>query len=222
VAKKQRERRKRGEGGIYPICKNGKIVRYAAAVDLGEIDGKRRRKVIYGETEAAVGDELTKLRADMLRGLDINPEKLTLEMYLTAWLKSVELTKSWNTLRNYRVAVRHILKYLSGHMLRGLKHEHVELLMTELRDAGLKEGTRKNIRAVLITALNQALERDYIIKNVAAQVESPRVRQGKVKAFTEVQVSRLIQAARALPRTDDSSIAPPRAAQRRDPRATVG
>jgi integrase len=196
VAKKQRERRKRGEGGIYPIRKNGKIVRYAAAVDLGVIDGTRRRKVIYGETESEVGDELTKLRADLLRGLDINPEKLTLNLYLAAWLKSVELTKSYNTLRNYRNAVKHILKYLSGHLLRGLKAEHVELLMTELRDAGLKEGTRKAIRAALITALNQAVERDYLTKNVAKQVESPRVRRGKVRAFTDVQVSRLAQAAR--------------------------
>lgn len=196
MAKKQRERRKRGEGGVYPIRKNGKIVRYAAAVDLGVIDGKRRRKVIYGETEAEVSDELTKLRADMLRGLDIDPEKLTLNLYLAAWLKSVELSKSYNTLRNYRTAVTHVLKYLSGHMLRGLKAEHVELLMTELRDVGLKEGTRKAIRAALVTALNQALERGYITKNVAALVEAPRVRRGKVKAFNEAQVSRLVLVAR--------------------------
>jgi integrase len=196
VAKKQRERRTRGEGGIYPFRKYGKLVAYAASVDLGIIDGKRRRKVVYGETEAAVRDELTKLRADLLRGLDIDPEKITLNLYLAAWLKSVELTKSYNTLRNYRTAVKHILKYLSGHLLRGLKAEHVELLMTELRDAGLKEGTRKAIRAALVTALNQAVERDYITKNVAAQVEAPRIRKGKVKAFTEVQVSRLALAAR--------------------------
>jgi hypothetical protein len=44
-------------------------VRYAAAVDLGGIDGKRRCKVMYGETEAEVSDELTKIRADRLRGL---------------------------------------------------------------------------------------------------------------------------------------------------------
>src|SRR3954463_630756 len=68
--------------------------------------------------------------------------------------------------------------------------------MTELRDAGLKEGTRKAIRAALVTALNQAVERDYITKNVAAQVEAPRTRKGKVKAFTEAQVSRLDLVAR--------------------------
>jgi hypothetical protein len=58
---------------------------------------------LYGETESEVGNELTKLRADLLRGLDINPEKLTLNLYLAAWLKSMELTKSYNTLRKYRL-----------------------------------------------------------------------------------------------------------------------
>jgi len=107
MPKKQRERGRRGEGTVYPIRKNGTIVRYAASIDLGIIDGKRRRKVIYGETEAEVLAERTKLRADLPRGLDIAPEKLTLEQYLNAWLKSVELTKARNTLQNYRVAVRH-------------------------------------------------------------------------------------------------------------------
>lgn len=196
MAKKQRERRKRGEGGVYPVRKGGKVVRFAASIDLGIIDGKRRRKVIYGETEAAVGDELTKLRADLLRGLDIDPEEMTLNLYLAAWLKSVELTKAYNTLRNYRTAANHILKYLGGHRLRGLRAEHVEMMMTELRGAGLKEGTRKAIHAALITALNQALKRKYLTENVAALVEAPRVRRGKVKAFSEAQVSRLVLVAR--------------------------
>ena len=41
MAKKQRERGRRGDGGIYPFRKYGKLVAYAASVDLGVIDGKR-------------------------------------------------------------------------------------------------------------------------------------------------------------------------------------
>ncbi len=192
MAKKQRERRPRGEADPYPILENGKIVRYAVAIERDALDGTRRRKVIYGETESAVRDKRTKLRADLLLGLDLNSEKLTLDVYLAAWLKSVELTQSYNTLRDYRVAVNHILKYLSGHLLRGLKAEHVELLMTELRDIGLKESTRKAIRAALVTALNQAVTRKYVTENVAKLVKAPRVRKSKARAFTEAQISRLM------------------------------
>jgi integrase len=124
--------------------------------------------------------------------------RTAIDQYLHAWLKSVELTKSFNTLRNYRTAVKHILKYLGGYTLRGLKVEHVEMMMTELRNAGLAEGTRKAIRAALVTALNQAIERGHghITKNGAALVKAPRVRKGKVKAFTAAQVQRLALAAR--------------------------
>jgi integrase len=193
---KQRERRRRGEGGIYPIRKNDKIVRYAAAVDLGTIDGKRRRKVVYGETEMEVAAELTKLRADLLRGIDIAPERMTIEQYLAAWLKSVELTKSAGTLRIHRTNAKHIVRYIGSHTLQGLKVEHVEAMMSDLRDTGLAEGTRKAIRATLVAALNQAVERGYVAKNVAKLVKAPRVRKAKAKAFTEAQLNRLFTVAR--------------------------
>jgi integrase len=192
MPKKQRERNRRGGGTVYPIRQKGAIVRYAAAVPLGTIEGKRRRKVIYGATPAEVDAELTKLRADLLRGIDIAPEKLTIEQYLIAWLKSVGLSRSAGTMRIYRGAVKHIIKHLGDRTLQALKAEHVEYLMTELRAAGMADSTRKGIRAVLVTALNQAVERGYVVKNVAKQVKTPRIRRGKVKALTEAQVSRLL------------------------------
>ena len=108
--KKQRERSRRGSGAPYPIRRNGAIVRYAAAVPLGTIEGKRRRKVVYGPTAAEAEAEATKLRADLLRGIDIAPERMTLEQYLNAWLKSVELTKSAGTLRIHRSNSKHIIR----------------------------------------------------------------------------------------------------------------
>jgi integrase len=194
--RKPRERNKRGNGTVYPVTnKHGVITRYAAAVPLGTIEGKRRRKVIYGKTEAEVEAELTKLRADLLRGIDIAPEKLTIEQYLNAWLKSVALSRSAGTLRIYRNAVKHIVKHLGDRTLQALKAEHVEYLMSELKAAGLIESTCKGVRAVLVTALDQAAEREYITKNVAKQVKAPRIRKGKVKALNEAQVSRLLRTA---------------------------
>lgn len=196
MAKKQRERERRGSGAPYPIRRNGQIVRYAAAVPLGTIEGKRRRKVVYGATAAEAEAEATKLRADLLRGLDIAPEKLTIEQYLAAWLKSIELTRSAGTLRIHRSNSKHIIRYLGSQTLHGLKVEHVEAMMSDLRDLGLAEGTRKAIRATLVAALNQAVERGYVIKNVAALVEAPRVRRPKAKGLTEAQLNRLFIVAR--------------------------
>jgi hypothetical protein len=42
-----------GEGGIYQRESDGK---WCASVDLGLMNGKRRRKVMYGETRKKVAD----------------------------------------------------------------------------------------------------------------------------------------------------------------------
>lgn len=197
MAKKKRERNRRGQGSDpYPIKRKGKIVCWAAALSLGTVGGTRRRKTIYGATPAEVEAEMTRLRADLLRGIDIAPEKMTIENYLHAWLKSVELSRSAGTLRIHRSNTKHIIRSIGSYTLAALKVEHVEAMMSDLRDTGLAEGTRKAIRATLVTALNQAVERGYVSKNVARIVSAPRVRRGKAKALTEAQLNRLFIAAR--------------------------
>jgi len=49
------KRRGHGEGGIYQREGDGK---WCASVDLGLVNGKRRRKVIYGKTRKEVADKL--------------------------------------------------------------------------------------------------------------------------------------------------------------------
>jgi len=49
------KRRGKGEGAIYQRESDGK---WCATVDLGFVNGKRRRKVIYGETRKDVADKL--------------------------------------------------------------------------------------------------------------------------------------------------------------------
>ena len=49
------KRRGHGEGGIYHRESDGK---WRASVDLGFVNGKCRRKVIYGKTRKEVADKL--------------------------------------------------------------------------------------------------------------------------------------------------------------------
>ena len=53
------KRRGNGEGGIYQRESDGK---WCASVDLGFVNGKRRRKVIYGKTRKEVADKLKALQ----------------------------------------------------------------------------------------------------------------------------------------------------------------
>jgi hypothetical protein len=86
-----RKRRGRSEGGVYQRESDGKWV---GAVDAGRsADGRRRRRVVYGETKAEV---LTKLR-DLQRRQDAHaiaepsiaePSNLTVAAFLSHWMKT--------------------------------------------------------------------------------------------------------------------------------------
>ena len=77
-------RRGNGEGSIYQR-KDG---RWVSAVHLGYRDGKRLRRRIYGATRKEVQEELTKALRSQQIGLPVESERLTLEAWLTRWLKT--------------------------------------------------------------------------------------------------------------------------------------
>ena len=72
------KRRGRGEGGV---CQRDDG-RWMGTLDLGYVDGRRRRKSVYGATRKAVTDRLTKLGRDRQLGLPIPNETSTLARFL--------------------------------------------------------------------------------------------------------------------------------------------
>lgn len=59
-------RRGHGEGSIYQRESDGK---WCTSVDLGIVNGKRKRKVIYGKTRKEVADKLKAVHRDIQQGL---------------------------------------------------------------------------------------------------------------------------------------------------------
>jgi integrase len=77
-------RRGHGEGAIYQRESDGK---WCASVDLGFLNGKRRRKIIYGKTRKEVADKLKALHRDQVAGINIAPEQQTVQQHLEQWLE---------------------------------------------------------------------------------------------------------------------------------------
>ena len=65
---------------VGPVCGLPSVA--CASVDLGFVNGKRRRKVIYGKTRKEVADKLKALHRDQAAGLNIAPEQQTVAQYL--------------------------------------------------------------------------------------------------------------------------------------------
>lgn len=92
--KRERRKHKRGhgEGSIYKM-KDG---RWRGAVSVGWKQNKSgepiwKRKIVTGTTRYDVQEELKKILRDQQRGINIDPEKLTVAEYLKRW---VDGTKS--------------------------------------------------------------------------------------------------------------------------------
>ena len=71
---------------IYRRTDNGLWV---GMLDLGVVEGRRRRKTVYGQTEREVLQKLSTLRTAHDRGIDLLAPSLTVGQWLDAWLSDI-------------------------------------------------------------------------------------------------------------------------------------
>src|SRR4051794_30671092 len=77
-------RRGHNEGTIYQRKSDG---RWVAMIDLGIVNGKRKRKPIYGKTRKEVAEKLkTQLHEQQQGILPLESKRQTVAQYLNDWL----------------------------------------------------------------------------------------------------------------------------------------
>src|SRR5258705_5085232 len=81
---------------------------WAAVVDLGWVDGKRKRKYVYAKTEAEAVRKRDDLRRQMQLGVDLTAPPRTVGAWLEEWLRDVKAHDGTrpSTLARYRQGVR--------------------------------------------------------------------------------------------------------------------
>ncbi len=191
--------RRHGEGSIYQRESDGL---WCTSVDLGIINGKRKRKVIYGKTRKEVADKLKALHRDQAIGVKIAPEHYTVEQFLKRWLDEVICNREPRTQVSYRATINnHIVPLIGHYKLQKPLPEHVQAMANALRQKQPAEGKRKlgphsveYACLVLSRALNQARRWGYVAKNVVNDVELPKVRRPKIQPATEQQAHALLAA----------------------------
>jgi len=183
-------RRGHGEGTISKKSDG----RWWARVDLGWRHGKRVRKAVYGKTRREVAEKLQKAQEAKRKGLPVVNETQTVEQFLTDWLeKTVKIKTRVRTYETYEVSLRlHILPYLGKVRLSDLSPQRVQTWLGDLDQAGVSAGVRFNARAVLRSALNQAMKWELISRNAAALVDAPSVSRDEIQPLDQTQVGRLL------------------------------
>jgi integrase len=182
-------RRGKDEGSIYRRSDG----LWVGSLDLGVIDGKRKRKVVYGKTRREVAQKLHELRKQFDAGVNLAAEKQTLSEFLDVWLEQVvKKNNRPNTHRAYSKACRlHIIPHIGHIHLDKLRAQHVQVMLNALAER-LSVTTVRHTRTILVTALNQAVRWSYIPRNVAALVDAPAAQPYEAQFLTEEQAERLL------------------------------
>ncbi|HEY3228826.1 MAG TPA: site-specific integrase, partial [Roseiflexaceae bacterium] len=165
-------RRGSGEGSIH-LRPDG---RWCATVDLGYVNGRRKRKYLYGETRKEVSEKLKAVQAAQLAGVHLDIERQTVAQFLERWLSEVVSRRNKiRTVDGYTQIVRqHLIPHLGRRQLTKLTPEHVQAMLNTLASEGRAYNTVRNVRAVLRRVLNQAMRWQYVQRNVATLVDVPR------------------------------------------------
>jgi len=171
-AERQRRRRGRGEGSIF---KRGDG-RYSAVVSDGYQNGKRLRKAFYGATRGAVQEQLKKALREQQLGSPVATENQKVAAFLSAWLVGTAKPRLRpRTYSDYKhIVEKHLIPSFGSLTLHKLGPEHVQALFRAKTQEGLSARRVTVIRAVLHTALAQALQWGGVGRNVADLVKAPR------------------------------------------------
>jgi len=186
-----KRRRGAGEGSIYQRADGS----WCAMVDLGMVNGKRKRKFVYGSSRKDVAEKLKQLLHQQQQGVNIDPERLTVAEFLDRWLEQViKPHRRPRTYSSYADTVRLYLKpRLGQHHLAKLTAPQVQTMINAMAATG---STRiaQYARGVLQQALNRAVKWDLLPRNVVQATDRPRSTTRAITPLTEEQAQQLLDA----------------------------
>jgi integrase len=176
---------------VYQRKSDGRRV---ASVDLGYVNGKRKRLIAYRDTRREAAAALDDLKRQARSHARETPEIRTVGQYLAHWLDSV-VTKTLapKTVESYRGAIEnHILPVIGAKRLTKLEYIDVQRML-DLVAAKETAGPRtvQNVRAVLSAAFNDGIKKGMVASNPAEHTTIARVIPKERSALTVDQASRL-------------------------------
>lgn len=186
-------RRGHNEGTIYKR-KDG---RWCAQVSLGIVNGKPKRKSVYGKTRKEVSDRMKAIQADLQNGVEPTDERRTVAQALDTWLE--EFSKPTIRPRTYEgyhcIIEKHLKPALGIYRLSKLAPENVQAMLNEKADH-LSARRVARIHAVLRIMLNKAIRLGWVNRNVATLVSLPKCEEYEPVVLGSSEAKDFIRAAK--------------------------
>ncbi|MDX3662286.1 tyrosine-type recombinase/integrase [Streptomyces sp. ID05-26A] len=174
-------------------------IRYRFVIDVGrDPDGKRKQLTKTYDTRKDARAEYAKIKHQTDEGTFVRPDKMTVTEWLDIWLTSATIDVEKATASNYADALLPVRELLGHRRLQQLSEEDVDGLvswmLTSGRKRGGKVGSGLGVRSVQLTlgrfraALNIAVRRKLVVRNVTQYTQIPREARRKAAAAAAERV----------------------------------
>ena len=148
----------------YTIRKDGRLTK--------KITVNGRNKYIYSSTVKDLYNQYINLMHLKYNGININNNTL-LKDYATKWLELNSTGKEIRTIDEYKYLINNYINPLLGYKkLQDIKLNNIKELMKNMENIPT---TAKKTLQIIKRILNDAVDNDLIIKNVAQNVKAPKI-----------------------------------------------
>ena len=188
-------RRPNGTSSIYL----GKDGFWHGRVTVGvKDDGSPDRRHIQRKTEAEVIKRVRKLERERDGGAVRKAGRVpTVAEWLKTYLDTIasrtlaprSLDDYWSKARNW------IIPRIGKHRLDRLRPEHLDQLYSKMNAAGKASSHQLKVHRIISRALEIAVRRGVIARNVAKLVDAPSLREDEIEPFTQEDARKILTAA---------------------------
>src|SRR5215212_1891538 len=186
---------KRGGNNEGTISWRPKEGRYEGHYTVQTSHGPKR-KVVYGKQFEETRAKLAQAIAD--RDMIFDAENLTVAEYLRRWLKgpAKKNVRTSTYARSEQLATRHVIPALGKLKLKKLTAVHLEMLYDAKLEEGLVPRPVNYIHVTVSKALNYAVGKDLLGRNMAAFAETPQPETSEIRPLNAGQAATFLHAAR--------------------------
>lgn len=203
---RKKRRRAKGEGCITQL-KDG---RWEARITVGYYpNGTPKPKTFSSKRQDVVVQKLNEFKAEMKKFDSNYATNYTVKQWLNIWYNSYVIANvKVSTRVSYEGIINnHLIPNIGNIKLVDLKKVHIEEMYNRLlcndnaNKKGLSISTVENIHLVLHKALQEALEREYIIKNPASIAKVPtmksrNIKRKEIEIYSKAEQTKLIEIAK--------------------------
>jgi integrase len=185
-----RGRRPHGDGSVFAYRAG-----FAAVLDLGWVQGRRRRRWLYGATQSEVVAKLDAAKRDRRAGVDLAVPPRTFGVWCIEWLAMKQRAETRPlTVRGYRaLVVSHLAPTLGRVRLDAVTPTLIRRLVEAKTDAGLPTATVRQIHGLIRNILADAEREELVVRNAAKAVRPPALHRPERRALTVTEARRLLK-----------------------------